>query len=82
LRVKPARNRDSRSYTAGASIRKMLLMRVRTLTHLLPWLLILGLGSCDGQRVAWQNGPDDAPSRSGSGIESERGGPGLMGAEG
>lgn len=60
----------------------MMLMRTRTLVHLLPWLLILGLGSCDEQRTVLRVEQEGQPSRSGAGVEAERGGPGFMGAAG
>jgi hypothetical protein len=60
----------------------MIFMRVRTLRHLLPWLLILGLGSCDGERSALRAAPGVPPQHGASGIEPERGGPGFMGAAG
>lgn len=56
-------------------------MRVRPLVHLLPWLLLLALGSCvEGRLVAHPQPVNEHPGP--PGLEVERGGPGWIGEDG
>lgn len=76
-----ARNGDAKSWCRLAHNPTIVAMRTRLLTHLLPWLLLLGLGSCAGAGVAARAEPDSA-SPGPAGIEQERGGQGFMADEG
>lgn len=58
-------------------------MRSRLLIHLLPYLLLLGLGSCGTRHaVSRVEREADGETSGAPGIEMERGGPGAMGMAG